>query len=196
VAVRSSSMDEDGAGASFAGIHETRLAVPLEGLADAVAAVARSPLAPRARAYREQLGLRPASEPCAVVVQVMVDASCAGVAFRRGSNEVVIEAVEGLGEVAMSGEAVLDDSAALLPGGVLVAYATDPAWTPLFARAAGIVVELGGLLSHAATVAREYGIPCVSNVEGATELLRDGDLVRVDGSRGVVVVVSRARPET
>jgi phosphoenolpyruvate synthase/pyruvate phosphate dikinase len=99
-------MDEDGAGASFAGIHETRLAVPLEGLADAVAAVARSPLAPRARAYREQLGLRPASEPCAVVVQVMVDASCAGVAFSRGSNEVVIEAVEGLGEVAMSGEAV------------------------------------------------------------------------------------------
>jgi pyruvate,water dikinase len=89
-----------------------------------------------------------------------------------------------------------DDSAALLPGGVLVAYATDPAWTPLFARAAGIVVELGGLLSHAATVAREYGIPCVSNVEGATELLRDGDLVRVDGSRGVVSVVSRARPET
>ena len=106
VAVRSSGIDEDGAGASFAGIHETRLAVPLEGLADAVAVVARSPLAPRARAYRAQLGLRPASEPCAVVVQAMFDAACAGIAFSRGPNEVVIEAVEGLGELAVNGEVV------------------------------------------------------------------------------------------
>jgi pyruvate,water dikinase len=72
------------------------------------------------------------------------------------------------------------------PGGILVAPATDPGWTPLFARAAGVVVEVGGLLSHAATVAREFGLPCVSNVEGATELLRDGDVVRVDGTRGIV----------
>ena len=86
-----------------------------------------------------------------------------------------------------------DDGDALVPGGVLVAHATDPAWTPLFARASGIVVELGGLLSHAATVAREYGIPCVANVEGATTALRDGDVVRVDGSRGEVLVVTRAR---
>ncbi len=84
------------------------------------------------------------------------------------------------------------EESALLPGGVLVAHATDPAWTPLFARASGIVVELGGLLSHAATVAREFGIPCVANVESATQLLHDGDLVRVDGSRGEVEVISPA----
>jgi len=86
-----------------------------------------------------------------------------------------------------------DDGGALVPGGVLVAHATDPAWTPLFALASGIVVELGGLLSHAATVAREFGIPCVANVEGATTLLRDGDVVHVDGSRGEVAVIARAR---
>jgi pyruvate,water dikinase len=77
-------------------------------------------------------------------------------------------------------------------GAVLVAPATDPGWTPLFARAAAVVVEIGGLFSHAATVAREYGLPAVSNVEGVTDLLRDGDVVRVDGARGVVEVLQRA----
>jgi pyruvate,water dikinase len=56
-----------------------------------------------------------------------------------------------------------------------------------------VVVEIGGLFSHAATVAREYGLPSVANVEGATDLLRDGDVVRVDGSRGLVEVVSTPR---
>ncbi len=77
-------------------------------------------------------------------------------------------------------------------GAVLVAPATDPGWTPLFARASAVVVEIGGLFSHAATVAREYGLPAVSNVEAATERLRDGDVVRVDGARGLVVLVARA----
>jgi pyruvate,water dikinase len=75
---------------------------------------------------------------------------------------------------------------------VLVAPATDPAWTPLFARAVGVVVELGGALSHAGIVAREFGIPCVANIDGLTRTLRDGDIVRIDGSRGVVTVTSRA----
>jgi pyruvate,water dikinase len=78
------------------------------------------------------------------------------------------------------------------PGAVLVAPATDPGWTPIFARAVGVVVELGGALSHAGIVAREYGIPCVANIDGVTRMLRDGDLVRVDGSSGLVSVVRRA----
>lgn len=77
-------------------------------------------------------------------------------------------------------------------GAVLVAPSTDPGWTPLFARASAVVVEIGGLFSHAATVAREYGLPAVSNIEGVTDLLHDGDLVRVDGTRGLVEVVNRA----
>jgi pyruvate,water dikinase len=80
-------------------------------------------------------------------------------------------------------------------GGILVAPATDPGWTPLFARAAGVVVEIGGVMSHAATVAREYGLPCVSNVEEAVARLRDGDLVRVDGTRGTIEILERAADE-
>ena len=83
------------------------------------------------------------------------------------------------------------DEAKMRTGGVLVAPSTDPGWTPVFARAAGVVVELGGVMSHAATVAREYGLPCVSNVDGATWRVRDGDLLRVDGTRGTVEVVQR-----
>jgi len=63
---------------------------------------------------------------------------------------------------------------------------------PIFARAVGVVVELGGALSHAGIVAREYGIPCVANIAGVTRTLRDGDLVRVDGSAGLVSVLPRA----
>jgi len=74
----------------------------------------------------------------------------------------------------------------LLPGEVLVAPFTDAAWTPLFVSAAGVVVETGGMLSHAATVAREYGIPAVVAVRGATVRIRDGDLVTLDGSAGTV----------
>jgi pyruvate,water dikinase len=88
-----------------------------------------------------------------------------------------------------------EDGERMPTGAVLVAPSTDPGWTPLFARASAVVVEIGGLFSHAATVAREYGLPAVANVERATDLLRDGDLVRVDGSRGVVEIVSRAGHE-
>ncbi len=74
----------------------------------------------------------------------------------------------------------------LLPGEILVARATDPGWTPLFINAKGIILEIGGALQHGAVVAREYGIPCVSGMDDATHLLKDGQLVEVDGSNGVV----------
>jgi pyruvate,water dikinase len=72
-------------------------------------------------------------------------------------------------------------------GEVLVAAATDAAWSPLFVTAGAIVVERGGPLSHAAIVARELGVPAVLNLPGATRLL-DGAVVTVDGDRGEVVV--------
>lgn len=77
------------------------------------------------------------------------------------------------------------------PGDILVAPATDPAWTPLFLRAAGILLETGGLLSHTAIVAREYGIPAVSNIPGLLDRVRDGDRVVVDGDTGTVRVDRR-----
>ncbi len=71
-------------------------------------------------------------------------------------------------------------------GDVLVAYVTDPGWTPLFMNAAAIVLEVGGVLQHGAVVAREYGKPCVVGIDRAVTRLRDGQLVEVDGTRGTV----------
>lgn len=80
----------------------------------------------------------------------------------------------------------LSEADRLRPGDVLVARTTMPAWTPLFAAACAVITETGGVLSHAAVVAREYGIPAVLNVVDATRLIRDGQPIEVDGSQGIV----------
>lgn len=77
----------------------------------------------------------------------------------------------------------------LQPGEVLVAHYTNPTWTPLFAVASAVVVDAGGTTSHAAIVAREYGIPAVMGTRNATKVLRDGQRVLVDGGKGSVVPV-------
>jgi pyruvate,water dikinase len=74
----------------------------------------------------------------------------------------------------------------LQKGEILVAPITTPVWTPLFAIAGGLVTEVGGILSHGAIVAREYGIPAVMSVPGATKLMVDGQQVTVDGNKGLV----------
>jgi pyruvate,water dikinase len=78
------------------------------------------------------------------------------------------------------------EGAALQAGEILVAPSTDPGWTPLFLRAAGLVVETGGYMSHGAIVAREFALPAVVNLPGIVGLLRDGELVEVDGLHGRV----------
>jgi len=77
----------------------------------------------------------------------------------------------------------------LTPGEVLVAPYTDPAWTPLFLTAGAAVVEVGSYLSHAGTVAREFGMPCVVDVAEATQKIRNGDRVAVDGNLGRVRIL-------
>lgn len=77
----------------------------------------------------------------------------------------------------------------LLPGEVLVAPVTTPAWTPLFSRAVAVVTDTGSIGSHASQVAREYGIPAVVCAEGATASLRVGQVVTVDGGAGAVELV-------
>ena len=90
---------------------------------------------------------------------------------------------------------VLDPIGAHLePGEILVAPSTDPGWTPLFLTAGGLVMEMGGPVSHGAVVAREYGIPAVVGVAGATERLTTGDVVSVDGAAGVVRPVGELGP--
>lgn len=75
-------------------------------------------------------------------------------------------------------------------GDILIAYNTDPGWTPLFSLAAGVAVEMGGILNHCAIVAREFRIPAVVGVPGITGRVRNGDIVTVDGYRGVVDVAT------
>ncbi len=116
--------------------------------------------------------------------------------FLRGDEAVPVPRggarLDGLGVspgVARGRVRVLHDPAdghRLQPGEILVAASTDPAWTPLFARAGGLVVELGSMLSHGAVVAREYRLPAVANVRGATQRLVDGLEVTLDGRSGAV----------
>jgi len=73
-------------------------------------------------------------------------------------------------------------------GYILVCPSTDPGWAPLFPGARGLVMERGGVLSHGAIVAREYGIPAVANVPGATKIIKDGQKIKVDGNGGKVSI--------
>ncbi|MDV6280726.1 PEP/pyruvate-binding domain-containing protein [Rhodococcus jostii] len=85
----------------------------------------------------------------------------------------------------------LDDFARFRPGDVLVCRTTSPAWTPLLARACAVVTETGGMLAHAAIVAREFGIPAVLAAAGAMTTLTEGRRVRVDGTHGQVGTAGR-----
>ncbi len=91
---------------------------------------------------------------------------------------------------------ILDPTGAYLePGEILVAPSTDPGWTPLFLTAGGLVMEMGGSISHGAVVAREYGIPAVVGVLGATERIHTGQRITVDGSNGIISL-EQAPPQT
>jgi pyruvate,water dikinase len=83
----------------------------------------------------------------------------------------------------------LAESAKLQPGDILVAETTAPPWTPLFASAAAVVTDTGGILSHCAVVAREYGIPAVVGTGTATMMIQDGQTVEVDGQAGTVRII-------
>ena len=91
------------------------------------------------------------------------------------------------GSVTAKARVILDPTGARLePGEILVAPSTDPGWTPLFLVAGGLVMEMGGAMSHGAVVAREYGIPAVVGVPEATERINTGQQITVDGSAGTV----------
>lgn len=79
--------------------------------------------------------------------------------------------------------------AQLAPGEILVCPGTDPAWTPLFMVAGGLITEVGGMMTHGSVVAREYGIPAVVGVHQATTRLKDGQKIRIDGSSGKIEVL-------
>jgi pyruvate,water dikinase len=127
-------------------------------------------------------------------------------ALLRGESSGINADLAGLAEKGLDGEALTglcvspgsveaevvvmrDPSqfATMRRGAILVTTATDPSWTPLFTLASGVIVEVGGMLSHASTIAREYGLPALANVKNATRLLKTGDRVRLDASDGRVI---------
>jgi phosphoenolpyruvate synthase/pyruvate phosphate dikinase len=105
------------------------------------------------------------------------DGALVGVAVSAGT-------VEGRARV------ILDMAQAdLEPGDILVTAFTDPSWTPLFVAIAGLVTEVGGLMTHGAVIAREYGLPAVVGVQHATRLIQDGQRIRVHGTEGYVEIL-------
>ena len=81
------------------------------------------------------------------------------------------------------------EDAELEDGDILVTAFTDPSWTPLFVSIKGLVTEVGGLMTHGAVIAREYGLPAVVGVENATKLIKDGQRIRVNGTDGYVEIL-------
>jgi pyruvate,water dikinase len=100
-----------------------------------------------------------------------------GIAVSRGT-------ARGIARIART----IEEASRIEKGAILVCPFTDPGWTPILDRVAGVVTETGGLLSHAAVICREYGIPAVLAVPEATDRIRDGQIVIVDGDRGRVEI--------
>jgi pyruvate,water dikinase len=113
-------------------------------------------------------------------------------AYRR--EDVPVGALAGLpvsaGTVEGRARVVLDLAQAdVEPGDILVTAYTDPSWAPLFVAIAGLVTEVGGLMTHGAVIAREYGLPAVVGVVDATRLILDGQRIRVHGAEGYIEIL-------
>ena len=113
---------------------------------------------------------------------------------RTGRDDVPAGALVGLpvsaGTIEGRARVILDMAEADLEAGdILVTAYTDPSWTPVFVAIAGLVTEVGGLMTHGAVIAREYGLPAVVGVEHATRLIRDGQRIRVNGTDGYVEIL-------
>ena len=99
-------------------------------------------------------------------------------------NPVSPGSVEGIAHIVFN-----PHESQLEPGEILVCPGTDPAWTPLFLAAGGLITEVGGLMTHGSVVAREYGIPAVVGVNNATTLIQTGQKIRVDGTTGLITLL-------
>jgi rifampicin phosphotransferase len=157
----------------FLTLSETRAAI---GGADMRAAVA----AHRAEYAREGMRRR-------IPRVLLSDGTDAEVALVEGVEGALRGSPASPGTVTGTARVIHSPRGAYLePGEILVAPSTDPGWTPLFLTAGGLVMEMGGMMSHGAVVAREYGIPAVVGVPDATTRISTGDLITVDGSTGAI----------
>jgi pyruvate,water dikinase len=139
----------------------------------------------RKKAFRSYQGLTPPRV-------LTSDGEVIAGAYRR--DDVPAGALVGLpvsaGTVEGRARVILDMAEAVLEAGdILVTAYTDPSWTPLFVAIAGLVTEVGGLMTHGAVIAREYGLAAVVGVEQATRLIQDGQRIRVHGTDGYVEIL-------
>ena len=145
----------------------------------------------RKRIWRAERRVTPPQKlpPKARVMGIKADAFLA-VSADEQTGDVLKGVAASPGQVRGTARVLLgpEDFHRMEPGAVLVAESTTPAWTPLFAMAAGVVTDIGGPLSHGSIVAREYGIPAVLGTGVATQRIRNGQLVTVDGSAGTVAL--------
>ena len=95
---------------------------------------------------------------------------------------------------ALTPPGVFTSDGEVVTGDVLVTVHTDPSWTPAFLWPAALVTEVGGLMTHGAVIAREYGLPAVVGVRGATRLIGDGQRIRVNGTAGHVEILIEETP--
>lgn len=161
-AVRSSATAEDLPTASFAGQQDTYLnIIGKEAILKHIGKCFASLFIERAVTYRLQNGFDHRKVYLSVVVQKMVFPQAAGIMFTADPED----------------------------GDILVTFFTDPSWTPLFVPIKGLVTEVGGLMTHGAVIAREYGLPAVVGVENATKLISDGQRIRVNGTEGYVEIL-------
>ena len=117
------------------------------------------------------------------------DGEVVGGTYRRDGlpTGALIGLAVSAGDVEGRARVILDMAAADVEAGdILVTTATDPSWSPLFVQVSGLVTEVGGLMTHGAVIAREYGLPAVVGVENATRVIRDGQRIRVNGTHGYV----------
>lgn len=168
----------------------------LEQLLTAAIATARSrglqvsaDLTPRAVALPSPLGPQPAASAPAEHPPAGASASCGPGGIRRRARQIVGQpAGPGLAAGTARVIAGRSDLSAFEDGEILVCDAIEPDMTFVVPLAAGIVERRGGMLIHGAIIAREYGLPCVTGVPGATELIHSGDRVTVDGYLGIVII--------
>jgi phosphohistidine swiveling domain-containing protein len=152
----------------------------------------RATVAARREEYERELRRRHVPR---VLLSDGTEPEALGTAAPTGEEGALVGTAASAGTVTARARVVLDPVGAHLePGEILVAPSTDPGWTPLFLTAGGLVMEMGGPNSHGAVVAREYGIPAVVGVPGATTQIETGQLVTVDGAAGVVRVAETPQP--
>jgi len=143
-------------------------------------------LVARRKAKRESLANKPMIDPRLLTITSQAEAEM----------DVLLKGTSGSPGLAQGPARIVHDVSEfgkLRAGDVLVAPVTNPAWTPLFQRAAAVVVDTGGAASHAAIVAREYGVPAVMGTMNGTKELEDGQWIQVDGSRGLVLKAKESR---